>query len=111
MTDLQTLAVPAVVDRARELLAQMTLEEKLAQLVGFWEKGDGEVGRAAAGRVHARARASTRPRRHGLGHLTRVYGTRPVDAGRAGARGCGTSSAGWCARPGSASRRSCTRSA
>ena len=65
-------------ERVRALLAAMTLEEKLAQLVGFWvDKGDelvapmaGEMGNPGA---YADATA------HGLGQLTRVYGTRPVD--------------------------------
>ena len=73
-------------------LPQMTLEEKLAQIVGFWEKERRRGGRAAAGRVRRRRRLEEFAR-HGLGHLTRPYGTRPVDAGRAGRRGCGSSSA------------------
>ena len=79
MTDLQTLAVPAVVDRASELLARMTLEEKLAQIVGFWEKGDGEVVAPLQGEF-TREQTLDESTQHGLGHLTRVYGTRPVDA-------------------------------
>jgi beta-glucosidase len=57
----------------------MTLEEKLAQLVGFWEKGDGETVAPLQGEftVEQGLDAATE---HGLGHLTRVYGTRPVDA-------------------------------
>ncbi|MDQ0375868.1 beta-glucosidase [Cellulomonas humilata] len=79
MTDLQTLAVPAAVDRASELLARMTLEEKLAQIVGFWEKGDGEVVAPLQGEF-TREQTLDEAMQHGLGHLTRVYGTRPVDA-------------------------------
>jgi beta-glucosidase len=79
VTDLQTLAVPAAVDRASELLARMTLEEKLAQIVGFWEKGDGEVVAPLQGEF-TREQTLDESTRHGLGHLTRVYGTRPVDA-------------------------------
>ena len=63
---------------ASELLAKMTLEEKLAQIVGFWDKGDGEAVAPLQGdfaEVATLAGATT----HGLGHLTRVYGTRPVD--------------------------------
>lgn len=29
--------------RAQAILDQMTLDEKLAQIVGFWDKGDGEA--------------------------------------------------------------------
>ncbi|KQR10531.1 beta-glucosidase [Cellulomonas sp. Leaf334] len=79
MTDLQTLAVPATVDRASELLARMTLEEKLAQIVGFWEKGDGEVVAPLQGEFTVE-QGLDEATVHGLGHITRVYGTRPVDA-------------------------------
>jgi len=34
---------PAASQRVRDLLERMTLEEKLAQIVGFWDKGDGEA--------------------------------------------------------------------
>ncbi|MCM6762221.1 glycoside hydrolase family 3 C-terminal domain-containing protein [Rathayibacter sp. ZW T2_19] len=56
----------------------MTLEEKLAQLVGYWVDQGGEVVAPLAGEMATSTRyedATT----HGLGHLTRVYGTRPVD--------------------------------
>lgn len=78
MTDLQ-LSPDQVSDRPRLLLERMTLEEKLAQLVGFWEKGDGETVAPLQGEftVEQGLDAATE---HGLGHLTRVYGTRPVDA-------------------------------
>ncbi|WP_146929696.1 glycoside hydrolase family 3 N-terminal domain-containing protein [Cellulomonas xylanilytica] len=57
----------------------MTLEEKLAQIVGFWEKGDGEVVAPLQGEF-TREQTLDESTRNGLGHLTRVYGTRPVDA-------------------------------
>ncbi|WP_082571055.1 glycoside hydrolase family 3 N-terminal domain-containing protein [Cellulomonas sp. Root485] len=57
----------------------MTLEEKLAQIVGFWEKGDGEVVAPLQGEF-TREQTLDESTQHGLGHLTRVYGTRPVDA-------------------------------
>ncbi|WP_372456902.1 glycoside hydrolase family 3 N-terminal domain-containing protein [Cellulomonas chengniuliangii] len=64
--------------RPRALLAQMTLEEKLAQITGFWEKADGEAVAPLQGDfTHDLGLAEAT--RHGLGHLTRVYGTRPVD--------------------------------
>ncbi|MFC8193750.1 glycoside hydrolase family 3 N-terminal domain-containing protein [Cellulomonas sp. NPDC057328] len=84
MTDLQVSAVPATSrateDRTPEgLLARMTLEEKLAQIVGFWEKEDGEAVAPLQGEFEA-ARGYDDVTKHGLGHLTRVYGTRPVEA-------------------------------
>ena len=36
-------AMPAVSERVRALHARMTLEEKLAQLVGFWVDQGGEA--------------------------------------------------------------------
>lgn len=64
--------------RVEALLEQMTLEEKQAQLVGFWvDQGDELVAPMAGER-----KTSTRYEEavsHGIGHLTRVYGTRPVD--------------------------------
>ncbi|OAN41411.1 beta-glucosidase family protein [Microbacterium sp. H83] len=56
----------------------MTLEEKQAQLVGFWVDQGDEVVAPLSGEK----RSSTRYEEasaHGIGHLTRVYGTRPVD--------------------------------
>ena len=85
MTQLQTTPdapapTPAPVhDRVAELVARMTLEEKLAQIVGFWEKGDGEAVAPLQGEF-AEAYGLDEATRNGLGHLTRVYGTRPVDA-------------------------------
>ncbi|WP_223586879.1 glycoside hydrolase family 3 N-terminal domain-containing protein [Microbacterium sp. OVT16B] len=75
-------AFPHASDRVRDLLARMTLDEKLAQLVGYWIDQGGEVvapmqnemgGKAAPG-------ALAEITRDGIGHYTRVYGTRPVDA-------------------------------
>jgi beta-glucosidase len=64
--------------RARDLVAQMTLEEKLAQIVGFWEKDEGEAVAPLQGEFQE-DRGLDEAAKHGLGHLTRVYGTRPVD--------------------------------
>lgn len=65
-------------ERVRALLAQMTLEEKLAQLVGFWVDQGTDVVAPMADEM-----AGTTPYEaaiaDGIGHLTRVYGTRPVD--------------------------------
>jgi beta-xylosidase len=67
------------VERISKLLAQMTLDEKLAQLVGFWEREDGETVAPMQGEFGA-AVGLEEFSRNGLGHLTRAYGTRPVDA-------------------------------
>lgn len=64
--------------RVRELHAQMTREEKLAQLVGFWVDQGDEVVAPMAGEMATSTRYED-VTEHGLGHLTRVYGTRPVD--------------------------------
>ena len=60
------------------LLASMSLEEKLAQIVGFWDKGDGEAVAPLQG-AFVEAQGLYDVAAQGLGHLTRVYGTRPVD--------------------------------
>ncbi|WP_413452439.1 glycoside hydrolase family 3 N-terminal domain-containing protein [Georgenia phoenicis] len=65
-----------------ELLEEMTLEEKLAQLVGLWEGRGGDGGEDVAPMQHAMQSEVDRLEDyavHGLGHLTRVFGTRPVD--------------------------------
>jgi beta-glucosidase-like glycosyl hydrolase len=64
--------------RVLDLLGAMTLEEKLAQIVGFWDKGDGEAVAPLQGEF-AGSTGLDDAARHGLGHLTRPYGTRPVD--------------------------------
>ncbi len=66
-------------DRPAQLLARMTLDEKLAQIVGFWDKGDGEAVAPLQGQFTEVQGLDDRSR-DGLGHLTRAYGTRPVDA-------------------------------
>jgi len=65
-------------ERVLGLVARMSLEEKLAQIVGFWEKDDGEAVAPLQGEFDE-ARGLDEATKHGLGHLTRVYGTRPVD--------------------------------
>jgi beta-xylosidase len=81
MTEVPTLAGAETEPRERvlELLAQMTLEEKLAQIVGFWEKEDGEAVAPLQGDFGGVTNLETFSR-HGLGHVTRAYGTRPIDA-------------------------------
>lgn len=70
--------LPPVSQRVRDLHAQMTLEEKLAQLVGYWVDQGNELVAPMAGEKVASARYEIASS-HGIGHLTRVYGTRPVD--------------------------------
>ncbi|MDQ1552605.1 MAG: beta-xylosidase [Actinomycetota bacterium] len=65
--------------RARELCEQMTLEEKVAQLVGFWVDEGGAVVAPLQDQMDPHV-GLEKFARNGLGHLTRVYGTRPVDA-------------------------------
>lgn len=77
-------------DRAASLLSRLTLEEKLAQLVGIWPGQDG----SADGSADGTARAEVAPMQHelnstrqdeatllphGLGQLTRPFGTAPVE--------------------------------
>ncbi|KAF2417192.1 glycoside hydrolase family 3 N-terminal domain-containing protein [Microbacterium sp. B35-30] len=75
---MSNVVMPAVSPRVESLHAQMTLDEKIAQLVGYWVDKGGEVVAPMAGE-----RGNSGPYEeataHGLGHLTRVYGTRPVE--------------------------------
>jgi beta-xylosidase len=83
----QDPALP-VADRVELLLAEMTLEEKVAQLGSRWlrsslpepvtDAGTGDV--APMEHVFTAAGTTTleEASRHGLGHLTRVYGSVPV---------------------------------
>ncbi len=76
-----------VADRVEALIQAMTLEEKLAQLVGLWVGADPSGGGVAP----HQSEMADRPLvwedqiRHGLGQLTRPFGTSPV-APVAGAR-------------------------
>nr|WP_235008282.1 glycoside hydrolase family 3 N-terminal domain-containing protein [Microbacterium timonense] len=56
----------------------MTLEEKLAQLVGYWVDQGDEIVAPMANEMATSTRYEDAVT-HGIGHLTRVYGTRPVD--------------------------------
>lgn len=71
-------ATPTVSARVSALHERMTLEEKLAQLVGFWVDQGGEVVAPMQGEM-ASSGSLEESTEHGIGHLTRVYGTRPVD--------------------------------
>jgi beta-xylosidase len=87
-TDRGTLAAPAwqdpsrpVAERVSDLLARMTLEEKLAQLGSVWLSGaaaDGDGVAPLQGEFTADMPPLRELIRHGLGHLTRVFGTRPL---------------------------------
>lgn len=68
--------------RVEALLASMTIEEKLAQLVGLWVGADGESGEVAPflHEMLPPIESVESFTRHGLGHLTRVFGSRPVAA-------------------------------
>ena len=100
--------------RAAALVAVMTLDEKVGQLVGLWVGADASGGGVAPHQAEMTADGlgwSTRSSADGLGQLTRPFGTAPVDPG-AGARSLAASQAPRSSRPtGSASRRRCTRSA
>ncbi len=76
-----TLDAPS---RARALLAELTLEEKIAQLGSYWNRPKGEPEadgdhHDVAPMEHAMRQAAwDEAHRNGLGHLTRIFGTQPV---------------------------------
>ena len=77
-TDVAAPLAPGVSPRVQALVSEMTLDEKLAQLVGYWvDQGDEVVAPLSGEKVTSTGYADATV--HGLGHLTRVYGTRPVD--------------------------------
>ena len=77
-TDVGAALTPGVSPRVQALVAEMTLDEKLAQLVGYWvDQGDEVVAPLSGEKITSAAYTDATV--HGLGHLTRVYGTRPVD--------------------------------
>ena len=67
-------------DRVEALLADMTLEEKLAQLASVWvgREGEGDAVAPEQDRM-ASNRAFEEITEHGIGHLTRVFGTNPIE--------------------------------
>ncbi len=69
--------------RAAELLAELTLEEKLAQLVGLWldvgRPSDSEVVAPLQDAMYGKIPGFEEFSKHGLGQLTRPFGTAPVD--------------------------------
>ncbi|MES4901769.1 MULTISPECIES: glycoside hydrolase family 3 N-terminal domain-containing protein [unclassified Streptomyces] len=82
----QDTSLPAE-DRAADLLSRMTLEEKLAQLAGVWPGSESTEGEDVAPLQHEVNEEvdldALLP--HGLGQLTRPFGTAPVDPGEGAA--------------------------
>ena len=70
-----------VAERVEALVSSMTLEEKLAQLVGLWVGADASGGGVAPHQADMTAEplAWEDVIAHGLGQLTRPFGTAPVD--------------------------------
>lgn len=88
MTDpWQDPALPADV-RAADLLARMTTEEKIAQLYSVWPGSNETPGGDMAPLQHALSEEIdlTELLPHGLGQLTRPFGTAPVDPAEGAAR-------------------------
>ncbi|TDD01463.1 glycosyl hydrolase [Nonomuraea deserti] len=80
-------------ERAEALIPLMTLEEKVAQLVGVWVGADASGEGVAPHQTEMAGGAEwSTVIRHGLGQLTRPYGTAPVDPA-AGARSLAASQA------------------
>ncbi|NEL70294.1 glycosyl hydrolase, partial [Escherichia coli] len=70
-------------DRAAALLAEMTLTEKLSQLVGLWVGADASGGDVAPYQSDMTSDAPPFAEAiiDGLGQLTRPFGTAPVQPG------------------------------
>ncbi|MCK2215556.1 glycoside hydrolase family 3 C-terminal domain-containing protein [Actinomadura sp. ATCC 31491] len=66
-------------ERAAALVPLMTLEEKVAQLVGVWVGADASGGGVAPHQEEMAGVDFADVIAHGLGQLTRPYGTAPVD--------------------------------
>ncbi|ACU72719.1 glycoside hydrolase family 3 domain protein [Catenulispora acidiphila DSM 44928] len=79
-------------ERADALIPVMTLEEKVAQLAGVWVGADASGGGVAPHQQDMAPLAWEDVIRHGLGQLTRPFGTAPVDP-VAGARSLAASQA------------------
>lgn len=77
-------------ERVEALLARLTLPEKVAQLSSTWEDIEADGPEVAPGSNHfGRVGDLDETARHGLGRLTRPYGTLPRPA--TGRAGCPTS--------------------
>ena len=89
-----TAPVPDVARRVEEVLAGMTLEEKLAQLVGVWvDAGSGAAVAPLQDAMLDEEPAFEEFARDGIGQITRFYGTAPVDPVSARVRRHGAPSA------------------
>jgi beta-xylosidase len=67
-------------ERVKDLLSRMSLEEKVAQLTSIWvgdEPRDGDIA-PMQGEMGADPPPLSELIRHGLGQVTRVFGTRPL---------------------------------
>jgi beta-xylosidase len=74
-------------ERVADLMARMSLREKVAQLYGVWVGVDAARGEVAPHQhEHAAAPDWAEVIRDGIGQLTRPFGTAPVEPG-IGARG------------------------
>ncbi|NLF06031.1 MAG: hypothetical protein GX593_13670, partial [Actinomycetales bacterium] len=71
---------PGLSPRVREIIAALSLEEKLAQISGHWVDHGGNVVAPMADVMGGNS-AYDEATRLGIGHLTRVYGTHPVEPG------------------------------
>lgn len=77
----QALARVPAQDVVEHLIREMTLEEKLAQLVGVWvnASSDGDSVAPLQSQMAGDTRSWDEVISHGLGQITRMYGTVPVD--------------------------------
>ena len=77
----QALARVPDPDVVKHLISEMTLEEKLAQLVGVWvnASSDGDSVAPLQSQMAGDTRSWDEVISHGLGQITRMYGTVPVD--------------------------------
>ncbi|MFB4277518.1 beta-glucosidase [Nonomuraea sp. MTCD27] len=73
-------------ERVESLLAELTLEEKVAQLGSVWVQTDEPGSVAPLQDLFMSAGGLEERLRYGLGHLTRVYGTAPVGPAEGAAR-------------------------
>ncbi|KUM40204.1 glycoside hydrolase family 3 N-terminal domain-containing protein [Arthrobacter sp. EpRS71] len=79
--DQQSLAPVPAPDVVEHLISTMTLEEKLAQLVGVWVNAstDGDSVAPLQNQMAGDTRTWDQMIAHGLGQITRMYGTVPVE--------------------------------
>lgn len=72
----------SVQDRVEALLADMSLPEKLAQLGSYWfdKRGPDEVVAPMQDTLGGQKPTFDKAGEHGLGHLTRIVGTEPIEA-------------------------------